>query len=150
MENQVFRQKSLDQISSTEELRDYMHVTSPKLWMVLSVVLVLVIGFIVYASAVTMENTIQVKAAVSIEKEDDGSEEMSIILTIPDSYQSVVKTDMEVRIGNDTGYVYSVYLFEDETDAVVVLDDENRVLPQGIYDAEIVIETISPISFLFN
>ena len=47
MENKVFREKSMDQISSTDELHDYMRVTSPQLWMILSVILVLIIGFIV-------------------------------------------------------------------------------------------------------
>ena len=32
MNNKVFRGKSMEQIRSTEELRDYMHVTSPRMW----------------------------------------------------------------------------------------------------------------------
>lgn len=35
MENNLFRKKSLEHISSPEELHDYMRVTSPRLWMIL-------------------------------------------------------------------------------------------------------------------
>ena len=40
MEN-LFRKKSLDRISSPEELHDYLRVTSPSLWMVLAAIMVL-------------------------------------------------------------------------------------------------------------
>ena len=50
MENQqVFREKSLERISSPEQLHDYMRVTSPKLWMILTAAIVLIVGFVVGA-----------------------------------------------------------------------------------------------------
>ena len=56
MGNQLFRQKSLDRISSPEELHDYMRVTSPRLWMILGAILVLLAGFIAYASTMSCFN----------------------------------------------------------------------------------------------
>ena len=151
MEKQVFRQKNMDQISSTDELHDYMHVTSPKLWMILSVILVLIIGFIVYASTITMENSIQVPAVVKYESGDGANEEMDIILTIPDHYKDVIKVNMDVRIADETGYIGAMLMLGDgDTEAAVFLDDEYRKLPRGNYNATVVIETISPISFLLN
>ena len=50
MDNGLFRKKSIDRISSPEELHDYMRVTSPRLWMILAAVVLLLVGFIVYAS----------------------------------------------------------------------------------------------------
>ena len=47
MENGLFRKKSLERISSPEELHDYMRVTSPRLWMILAAIVVLLVGFIV-------------------------------------------------------------------------------------------------------
>jgi len=149
MEKQVFRQKNMDQISSTDELHDYMHVTSPKLWMILSVILVLIIGFIVYVSTVSMENSIQVPAIV---KYDNGAAgDMDIILEIPDHYKDVIKVNMDVRIADETGYIAALLMLgDDDNEAAVFLDDENRKLPKGTYNATVVIETISPISFLLN
>ena len=153
MENKVFREKSMDQISSTDELHDYMHVTSPKLWMILSVILVLIIGFIVYVSTVTMENSFDVPAVVEYaDTNEDGIEDsMTITLVIPNRFQEVVKRGMGVRIGDETGTIAALLVVEDDdTQAVVFLDDEESKLPKGTYDATVVIESISPISFLLN
>ena len=49
MDNQLFRRKSLDHISSPEELHDYIRVPGPRVWMLLAAVLVLLAGFIAYA-----------------------------------------------------------------------------------------------------
>ena len=150
MSNQIFRQKSLDQISSAEELHDYMHVTSPKLWMLLSVIMALVIGFIVYASTVSMENTIQAEARVDADKDQNGREVMDVTIFIPDMYKDVVKIGMDVRLGGETGQIKAIYTSEEDTEAIVDLDDEYVTLPSGGYDATIIIETITPVSFLFN
>ena len=56
MDHQLFRKESIDRISSPEEMHDYMRVTSPKLWMILSAVIALLVGFIVYASTSVMES----------------------------------------------------------------------------------------------
>ena len=64
MENPLFRKKSLDHISSPEELHDYMRVTSPRLWMILAAIIVLLAGFAVYASTATMENTMPIRVQV--------------------------------------------------------------------------------------
>ena len=60
MENGLFRKKSMERISSPEELHDYMRVTSPRLWMILGAIVALLVGFIVYASTATMENTMPI------------------------------------------------------------------------------------------
>ena len=61
MENPLFRKKSLERISSPEQLHDYMRVTSPRLWMLLSAIAVFLAGFIVYVSTVTLENTMKIQ-----------------------------------------------------------------------------------------
>ena len=42
----IFRQKSLDQINGPEELKDYVRVTTPSVWIVLTAVSLLVIGIL--------------------------------------------------------------------------------------------------------
>ena len=41
MDNQIFRKESLDQISSPEQLNDYLRVTNPAVWLVLTAVILL-------------------------------------------------------------------------------------------------------------
>ena len=64
MQNGLFRQKSIERISSPEALHDYMRVTSPRLWMILAAVVLLLGGFIAYASTAKMENTMPIKVTV--------------------------------------------------------------------------------------
>ena len=42
----IFRQKSLDQINGPEELKDYVRVTTPSVWIVLTAVTLLVVGIL--------------------------------------------------------------------------------------------------------
>ena len=40
----LFRQKSLDRISSPEQLNDYIRVSTPSVWMVLIAIVILLAG----------------------------------------------------------------------------------------------------------
>ena len=74
MQNGLFRQKSIERISSPEALHDYMRVTSPRLWMILAAVVLLLGGFIAYASTAKMENTMPIKVTVeTYQKRDEAS-----------------------------------------------------------------------------
>ncbi len=96
MENKLFRQKSIDRISSPEELHDYMRVTSPRLWMILGAVAVLLIGFIVYAATTRMESTETIELR---------SENGYIAGLIPQSRKDLIAVDMPVRIDGRTGKI---------------------------------------------
>ena len=51
MENEnatIFRQKSIDRISSPEQLHDYIKVSSPSAWFVLTAIIVLLVGVLVW------------------------------------------------------------------------------------------------------
>lgn len=48
MSNQIFRQKSLDRVSSPEQLNDYVRVSNPGVWTILLAVTVLLIGVCVW------------------------------------------------------------------------------------------------------
>ena len=45
----LFRQKSLDRVSSPEKLNDYIRVTTPSVWLALAAVLVMLAGMIVWS-----------------------------------------------------------------------------------------------------
>ena len=47
-EKSIFREKSLKKVTSPEELNDYIHVTSPSVWIVLTAIVVLLVGMIVW------------------------------------------------------------------------------------------------------
>ncbi len=56
MDNGIFRQKSIDKVSSPEKLDDYIKVTTPSVWLTLAAIVILLIGALVWG--VTGELTI--------------------------------------------------------------------------------------------
>ena len=49
MNNSIFRQKSIDKISSPEKLDDYIKVTTPSVWVTLIAIVLLLAGAVVWS-----------------------------------------------------------------------------------------------------
>ena len=143
MENQIFRQKSVERISSPEQLQDYMRVTTPGVWMVLAAVILLLAGLIVSSALVSVESRIQTQAVV----EEDGR---ILDITLPLSQKSLVTPGMVVRVADREAKVDFVFQAEGEVDVIATLPEDSAKLAAGTYDAEIITETVRPISFLFS
>ncbi|MCR4845693.1 MAG: hypothetical protein K5865_03035 [Eubacterium sp.] len=133
--NQVFRQKTLDRISSPEQLTDYLKVTSPGVWVILITVILLLAGLIVWSTIGNLETTEEVKimvqsnqAVILSENVDKYKEGMDVIVKDKKYYIEHIKM---------TEYGYSYAGFETE-------------LPDGEYTAEVVTEVVHPINFLIK
>ena len=157
MENTIFRQKSLDRVSSPEQLNDYIRVTTPGIWTVLGAVVILLAGFIVWGVVGTLETKVTAAAV---------SERGSVICYVREADMANVAQDNTVRID---GEEYSVTAIAGEPIAVdgsftaytlhigslsvgqwVYPVTVNADLPDGVYEASIVTDSVSPISFLFS
>ena len=51
----IFREKSISRVSSPEELNDYIHVTSPSVWIVLISLVILLLGMLAWSVFGTIE-----------------------------------------------------------------------------------------------
>ena len=100
MDSGLFRKKSLDRISSPEDLHDYMRVTSPRLWMLLGAIAAILVGFIVLAATTRMESTEKIRVRIG----SDGY----VTGRIPVDRQDLVKIGMPVRIGEWTGTITQI------------------------------------------
>ena len=58
--SELFRKKSMDRISSPEELNDYIRVTTPSVWLVLTATVIILVGTLIWGAIGT----------VDVEKED--------------------------------------------------------------------------------
>ena len=137
MDDTIFRKKTMDRISSPEQLTDYLRVTNPGIWIFLSAVILLVAGLFVWASVGTLETTAGAKALVS-------KGDAVIALTGTDSAE--LSTGMTVRIASNEYIISDIY--PDEYGRNVAFAEVS--LPDGTYDASVVVEKIHPISFLFE
>lgn len=158
MANSIFRQKSIDRVSSPEQLNDYIRVTNPGIWIVLAAVTALLAGFIVWGAVGTLETKLNV-AAVS----DSGT--VTCYVKEAD-ISGIDMTSRTVRIGGGEYTVahvsdrpvavdgsftdYALHIGELTTGEWVYEVTLNCDLPAGAYEAEIVTDSVSPISFLFN
>ncbi len=154
MQNRLYRKKSLEHINSPEELHDFLCVTSPRLWMILSAILVLLVGFLVYASAATMENAVPVPLTLKeyeLPEKYGGGIHSIVYGELPRSYDNMFSPGMEVRMGDEKGVVSAVSEMGDGAISVVCrMENDHILLPDGEYDGEIIIEKITPISFLWQ
>ena len=130
---QIFRQKSLDRISSPEQLTDYLHVTNVGVWVLLSVIILLLAAFFAWASIGKLETTAAAKAAVM-----DGTAQITVI------DNAKVVSGMTVRAGGAEFKISEVDVDEMGLPMAYAPVD----LANGSYDAEVVVESVSPISFL--
>ena len=48
MNQQLFRKKSVDKVSSPEQLNEYIRVANPGVWMVLAAIVILLAGVVVW------------------------------------------------------------------------------------------------------
>ena len=89
MENKLFRQTSIDRISSPGQLQDYMRVTNPGVWIVLAAVIILLAGFLIASVFGKVESTIDVTVKI---------ENGTALFEAEGSDADVLGTGMEVRV----------------------------------------------------
>lgn len=137
MENRLFRKETIDRISSPEQLQDYMKVTNPGIWMVLSAVIALLVGLIILASTRNIETLLPVQAVAN---------EGVVTIALPEGNASGVREGMILRIAGQE--IPIDYIYDDEGGQPTV--SAKMDLPDGQYDAQIVTESIRPITFLLK
>ena len=157
MNDKIFRKKSIDRMSSPEQLNDYIKVTNPGVWMALAAIVILLVGVCVWGVFGTLETKLSV-AAVS----QDGQ----TVLYVKEDNLSSVKGNMSVYIGDETYKVTSVSaqpvavteeiseyarhtgeLSIGEWVYIVPIDGN---MPDGVYRAQVVVDSVSPLYFVFN
>lgn len=55
MGKSIFREKSIEKISSPDEIDDYIKIITPKIWIILVVTIMIILGGIFWSSTRTIE-----------------------------------------------------------------------------------------------
>ena len=131
----LFRKKTLDRISSPEQLTDYLRVTNPGIWVVLVAVILLLAGVFAWSMVGTLETTAEVKIVVSDH----------IAEIIPLGSESLDE-GMPLRV---SGQEY-IIAFDDTDEFGRSTGIAEVELPDGTYDGLAVLEAVHPISFLLE
>ena len=156
--SKLFREKNLERLESPEQLNDYLKVTSPGVWMILSAVILLLIGVFIWSVFGKIEATTQ----AAVVTENGGS-----TCIVPASAIKGVLQYRTVKIdGEEKELVPDVLepeVIKESTNVYVMITGGLKVgdivypieLAQplgtdGIASGTLVTEELSPIELFFN
>ena len=131
----VFRKKTLDRISSPEQLTDYLCVTNPGIWVILAAVILLLAALFAWATIGTLETSAPVKVIV-----------VDHMAQVVPTGTETVADGMPLRIASQEFYLAST----GTDDYGRTFDVAEVTLPDGVYDGTVVVEQTRPIDFLLE
>ena len=123
-QGQLYRKGSLDRIQSPEQLNDYLRVTEPSVWVLLTAVILLLAGLLIWGS-VTYIDSVATGSAEVVE----GS--LTLRFDRPADAEAV-ETGMTVQIGETSAQILSLGQDEQGRFALARVD-----LPDGRYEASV-------------
>lgn len=139
MSEPIFREKSLQKVKSPDNLDEYIRIASPGVWLIMITIIFLLLGFCVWSVFGTV-NTV-VSADVHCE---DGS----AVCYVAEKDMQKVQLGMTVEFGDYTGTIAEITLRDGNIGACSL--DTEAAVPDGIYSASILVESIHPSAFLTN
>ena len=157
MNKQLFKKSNIDKVSSPEQLHDYVKVANPGLWMIISAIVILLVGVVIWGFIGKIDTTMSTaivtdggNAVIYIGESD--VEKLEIGMTIRSEGREYMITDIAktpIKVdGVLTDYeIHASGLTVGEWVYAVSIDGEHS---DGVQKADIVIESISPISFILN
>ena len=153
----LFRQKSLDRISSPEQLNEYIRVATPSVWILLAAIVVLLAGVCVWGVFGHMDTTLTAAAVCEngtviayVREADAGKVKVQAKATVGEAEGSVLLISSEPLQADEafTDYMRHVGgLQMGEWVYAVTLDAD---CPDGVHEAEIVVDSVSPMAFVLN
>lgn len=157
MNKQLFNKSNMDKISSPEQLHDYVKVANPGIWMAISAIVIFLAGVVVWgfigkidttmASAIVTDggNAVMYIGESDVEKLEIGmkvrSENKEYTITAIAEEPIKVDSSLTDYAIHASGLTLGEWVYE------VSIDGEHS---DGVNKADIVIESISPISFILN
>lgn len=160
MADSIFRKQSLDRVNSPEQLNDYIKTSKPSIWLVILAILILLLSVFVWAIFGSLDTTVSI----------NGFANNNAVICFTDDANNI-HVDDEVRIGDVKGTVlsvsqkpvsladaialantdeYTLYCLDLAQWNYVVEIAVDGTITDGFVSADIVTETISPISFMFG
>ena len=157
MSKQIFKKNSIDKVSSPEQLHDYIKVANPGLWMVITAIVILLAGVVVWGfighldttlpTAVVCENG---EAVIYVKEADAEKIAVGMTVRVGDKEYTVSEISQEPSRVDGTMSEYAIHASGLTSGEWVYAVKVNGDIADGVHKAEIVIERISPISFILN
>lgn len=146
----------MERVSSPEQLNDYLRVANPGIWSVLVAIILLLAGTCIWGIFGKMESSFTAaavaeggKVTIYIKTEESAREGMTV--RIGEKEYTLAALSAEPVAVTEEFSEYTLYVGDLQAGEWVYeaqLEDEE--LADGVYSAEIVTESIAPMSFVVN
>ena len=153
----LFRAKNMDRIESPESMNDYLQVTSPGVWLVLSTVIIFLIGVCIWGVFGHIDSMAKV-AVVATEDETlclvpeealkSAIDNQSIKIEGKD--YNLAPSTLDPIIISESTNVYWLLAGDLSVGDIVYKIPLSQQMPKGVYSGTIVTETLTPLSLLLN
>lgn len=138
MDESIFRKKSIERIQSPDDLTQYIKVAEPGVWLLIIAVVSILTGFLVWGVFGTVETRVHTSAVVNA-----GQATCQTVLDNETDYY----VGMPVYIADKVYYASEIIPDYRNTRVTLLI---NTDIKNGVYQAEIVTEALSPLSFILN
>ncbi|TGE35718.1 hypothetical protein E4K67_23415 [Desulfosporosinus fructosivorans] len=160
MNESIFRKKSLDRVSSPEQLTDYIKVSSPSVWIVLSAVVILLISVLIWSVFGSILDTVKLNALV----QDgvavcyvDGDTAAKLKVGMTSELAGTKRTVSEISGAPHSAEDLRKTMADQVTAETLIKEEWNYPVkvnasgvPDGLYEMVITIDRVKPISFILN
>ncbi len=156
--SELFRKKSIERVTSPEQLNDYIRVSNPGVWMILAAVVILLAGVCVWGVFGRLDTKKQAsgvcengKLTCYIKSDDIADVKEDTLVSVAGKEYTVKSVSASpVRLDGEKDS-YLIYLGGfSETDWVYVATVDSPDLADGEYSVDVITKRVSPISFVLN
>lgn len=158
MGNPVFRQKSIEKISSPEQMNDYIRVSNPSVWIILAAVIVLLAGVFVWGLFGRLDSAFQTggvckDGSLTIYISEENFAKISEKAVISVDGAELVLSDIPsspVRL-DDNADPYLLHLTGASAgDWVYILKVDAAGMKDGVISVSVITERVRPLDFVLN
>ena len=137
-QSQVFRKASLDRIQSPEQLNDYLRVTNPSVWVVLTAVILILAGALIWGSFAYIDSF-----AAGVGEVKNG---VMMVTFEDDTLAKNVKAGMNITVGDASCAIVSIGRASDGS----LFAQANTTLADGSYQVKVRYRQTQLLELLFN
>lgn len=156
MKSEIFRQKSIEKVSSPESLNDYVKVASPSVWVILIGIIVLLIGVCAWGAWGRLDTRVNVGVvrngteSICYFCENDINKVKVGQLFEVDGTECEIKEISNTPIQGKELSPFILHTLSVTEEAWVYEAKVKGSLDDGEYAASIVAESVSPMYFIIN
>lgn len=157
MNEQLFRKKSIERVSSPEQLNDYIRVSNPSVWMILAAIIILLVGVCAWGVLGHLDTTLSVVAVADggqmtcyVKEADIASVETGMTVVVNETEYEIAEIAAEPMAVNADFSDYVLHIGNLQTGEWVYPVTVAGTFADGNYSAKIVIDSVSPMSFVLN